>query len=66
MTEQLAQTDQAVDSAEPTDNSQEIQQPAQLSFSFAKRHKVILETNETPAKLYHTSETPFHVFRKRF
>ena len=34
----------------------------QLSFSFAKRHHVILEHADDPVTLYHTSETPFHVF----
>ena len=34
----------------------------QLSFSFAKRNQVLLETNETPAVLYFTENTPFDVF----
>ncbi|WP_166422664.1 type II secretion system ATPase GspE [Paraglaciecola sp. 20A4] len=34
----------------------------QLAFSFAKRHKVLLETAETPALLYHTNETDFAIF----
>tara|TARA_R110002060_G_scaffold72800_2_gene81536 strand:+ start:1938 stop:3515 length:1578 start_codon:yes stop_codon:yes gene_type:complete len=34
----------------------------QLAFSFAKRHKVLLETAETPALLYHTNETDFTIF----
>jgi general secretion pathway protein E len=34
----------------------------QLAFSFAKRHKVLLETAETPALLYHTDETDFAIF----
>lgn len=36
--------------------------PKQLSFSFAKRNQVLLETNETPAILYFTENTPFDVF----
>ncbi len=36
--------------------------PKQLSFSFAKRNQVLLETNETPAVLYFTENTPFDVF----
>lgn len=34
----------------------------QLAFSFAKRHKVLLDTGETPAALYYTSETSFLIF----
>ena len=34
----------------------------QLAFSFAKRHKVLLETAESPALLYHTDETDFAIF----
>ncbi|MEP7704779.1 type II secretion system ATPase GspE [Paraglaciecola sp. 25GB23A] len=34
----------------------------QLAFSFAKRHQVLLDTGETPAVLYHTSETKIAVF----
>ncbi|MFQ3234573.1 MAG: general secretion pathway protein E [Paraglaciecola sp.] len=34
----------------------------QLAFSFAKRHKVLLDTGETPTVLYHTSETDFLIF----
>jgi general secretion pathway protein E len=34
----------------------------QLAFSFAKRHKVLLDTAECPAILYHTGETDFLVF----
>ncbi|MFT4937313.1 MAG: general secretion pathway protein E [Paraglaciecola sp.] len=34
----------------------------QLAFSFAKRHKVLLDTGETPAILYHTAETDFLIF----
>ncbi|NDV90753.1 type II secretion system ATPase GspE [Alteromonas sp. 345S023] len=36
--------------------------PKQLSFSFAKRNQVLLETNETPAVLYFTENTPFEIF----
>ena len=36
--------------------------PRQLSFGFAKRNHVLLETNETPAVLYYTVETPFSIF----
>ncbi len=36
--------------------------PRQLNFGFAKRNKVLLETNETPAVLYFTTDTPFSVF----
>jgi general secretion pathway protein E len=35
---------------------------SQVSFSFAKRHHVLLEVNQTPARLYHTNETDFPVF----
>ncbi|WP_240615533.1 type II secretion system ATPase GspE [Alteromonas facilis] len=52
----MEQADIAADDASETDGH------SQLSFSFAKRHKVILETAQTPAKLYYTSETPFHIF----
>ncbi|HAU93845.1 MAG TPA: type II secretion system protein GspE, partial [Alteromonas sp.] len=34
----------------------------QLPFGFAKRHKVLLELNQAPALLYHTSETPLEIF----
>jgi general secretion pathway protein E len=34
----------------------------QLAFSFAKRHKVLLDTGEKPAILYHTQDTEFTVF----
>lgn len=34
----------------------------QVSFSFAKRHKVLLDTGSEPALLYHTGETEFNVF----
>lgn len=34
----------------------------QLAFSFAKRHKVLLDFSEQPVMLVHTSETPFEVF----
>lgn len=34
----------------------------QLAFSFAKRHKVLLDTGEDPAILYHTGETDFTIF----
>ncbi|WP_205912313.1 type II secretion system ATPase GspE [Salinimonas iocasae] len=36
--------------------------PRQLSFGFAKRNKVLLETNTEPAVLYYTAATPFTVF----
>nr|WP_232362642.1 type II secretion system ATPase GspE [Salinimonas chungwhensis] len=36
--------------------------PRQLSFGFAKRNKVLLETNSDPAVLYYTVESPFTVF----
>jgi len=34
----------------------------QLAFSFAKRHKVLLDTGESPAALYYTKETDFAIF----
>lgn len=34
----------------------------QLAFSFAKRHKVLLDTGESPTILYHTAATDFSVF----
>lgn len=34
----------------------------QLNFSYAKRHHVLLERNQTPAVLYYTDSTAFHVF----
>jgi general secretion pathway protein E len=37
-------------------------QHKQLAFSFAKRHKVLLDTGESPAALYHTIETDFAIF----
>jgi general secretion pathway protein E len=52
---------QALESEEATSEAEELGYK-QLSFSFAKRHHVILEHADTPVTLYHTSETPFHVF----
>jgi general secretion pathway protein E len=37
-------------------------QHKQLAFSFAKRHKVLLETGQQPAVVYHTAATDFMVF----
>jgi general secretion pathway protein E len=34
----------------------------QLSFGFAKRHKVLLDTQPEPPVLYHTVETSFEIF----
>ncbi|GGO71682.1 type II secretion system ATPase GspE [Bowmanella pacifica] len=34
----------------------------QLAFGFAKRNKVLLDTGQEPALLYHTAQTPFAVF----
>ncbi|AWL10628.1 Type II secretion system protein E [Saliniradius amylolyticus] len=34
----------------------------QLSFGFARRHQVLLDTSADPALLYHTAETPLHIF----
>ncbi|MFC3094101.1 type II secretion system protein GspE [Alteromonas sediminis] len=34
----------------------------QLAFGFAKRNRVLLETNQQPAILYHTADTPFTAF----
>lgn len=51
-------------SAEATDALMEMlaEQHKQLSFSFAKRHQVLLETAHEPATLYHTEQTEFSVF----
>lgn len=63
MSEQSLTDDAAIEEAQSTEDILPLDSDhKQLSFSFAKRHKVILETNETPAKLYHTSETPFEIF----
>ncbi|MBD3585670.1 type II secretion system ATPase GspE [Salinimonas sp. HHU 13199] len=53
----LAQED-ALD-AEPEEQQAD---PRQLSFGFAKRNRVLLETNSEPAVLYYTAATPFTVF----
>ncbi len=53
----LAQED-ALD-AEPEEQQAD---PRQLSFGFAKRNRVLLETNTEPAVLYYTAATPFTVF----
>ena len=50
-----AMTDDPAETYESADHRQ-------LSFSFAKRNQVLLETNETPAILYFTENTPFDVF----
>ena len=47
---------------EQPDDEQVIQTERQLPFGFAKRHKVLLEINQEPALLYHTSEAPLEVF----
>lgn len=47
---------------EQPDDEQVIQTERQLPFGFAKRHKVLLEINQEPALLYHTSETRLEVF----
>ena len=40
----------------------ESEQHKQLAFSFAKRHKVLVDTGEQPAIVYHTDGTDFRVF----
>ncbi|AXT38656.1 type II secretion system protein GspE [Alteromonas sp. BL110] len=65
--EQLTQALEAQEEAleamgEETGLPEEEAGPKQLSFSFAKRNQVLLETNETPAILYFTENTPFDVF----
>lgn len=65
--EQLTQALEAQEEAleamgEETGLPEEEAGPKQLSFSFAKRNQVLLETNETPAVLYFTENTPFDVF----
>ncbi len=45
-----------------TSEAQPEDQHKQLAFSFAKRHKVLLDTGEEPAILYHTADTEFSVF----
>ena len=65
--EQITQALEAQEEAleamgEDADLPEEEAGPRQLSFSFAKRNQVLLETNETPAVLYFTENTPFDVF----
>ncbi|BFT31958.1 type II secretion system ATPase GspE [Alteromonas sp. D210916BOD_24] len=64
--EQLSQAmeaqEQALDAMGENELPEQDAGPAQLSFSFAKRNQVILETNTTPAVLYFTQNTPFDVF----
>ena len=50
------------DAALVTDGEAEEEGERQLSFSFAKRNRVLIEANTTPATLYYTHETPFEVF----
>lgn len=57
----IAAQEEAMDSL-PDDELAEAAGPRQLSFSFAKRHHVLLETNTDPATLYFTEATPFAVF----
>ena len=57
----IAAQEEAMDSL-PDDELAEAAGPRQLSFSFAKRHHVLLETNTDPATLYYTEATPFAVF----
>jgi len=47
---------------EDTDQAIEEDGHKQLAFSFAKRHKVLLDTGESPTILYHTAATDFSVF----
>lgn len=56
----MSSIDNAVDpnEEETAENAHE----KQLAFGYAKRNKVLLETNQTPAVLYHTAETPFSAF----
>jgi general secretion pathway protein E len=60
--ESLELDEQQVVDADDVAMESEEQAYKQLSFSFAKRHNVILEHANDPVTLYHTSETPFHVF----
>ncbi|MBU3020361.1 type II secretion system ATPase GspE [Aestuariibacter sp. A3R04] len=46
----------------PENELEEAAGSRQLSFSFAKRNHVLLETNTDPATLYYTEATPFSVF----
>lgn len=52
-------TEELNEGIEPSDDAQATKQ---LSFGFAKRHRVLLEVNQEPALLYYTNETPFTVF----
>ena len=42
--------------------TEEIAEVKQLSFGFAKRHKVLLNMASTPATVYYTDETQFEMF----
>ena len=53
---------QAEDIGDIEENEQELVAEKQLSFSYAKRYKVLLELNQEPAVLYYTAETPFSAF----
>ena len=57
----IAAQEEAMDSLSDEELAEEAG-PRQLSFSFAKRHHVLLETNTDPATLYFTEATPFTVF----
>lgn len=57
----IAAQEEAMDSL-PEDELEEAVGPRQLSFGFAKRNHVLLETNTDPATLYYTQATPFSVF----
>ncbi|WP_371742208.1 type II secretion system ATPase GspE [Aestuariibacter sp. A3R04] len=57
----IAAQEEAMDSL-PENELEEAAGSRQLSFSFAKRNHVLLETNTDPATLYYTEATPFSVF----
>lgn len=57
-TQTLAESDSLIE----TEDTEPAADHQQLAFSFAKRHKVLLDTSESPALLYHTGDTEFSVF----
>ncbi|MEG3765546.1 type II secretion system ATPase GspE [Alteromonas sp. 14N.309.X.WAT.G.H12] len=58
----IAAQEEALDSLADDNVAEDAGGPRQLSFSFAKRNHVLLETNSEPATLYYTEATPFSIF----
>ena len=69
MTDQQTTTDPLLDAEQETlaaeaetVEAEDQASHGQLSFTFAKRHKVLLERSTLPVTLYHTGDTEFPVF----